>query len=119
MVRILIVDASGTLAETMRSLFQGPNRSIEIRDSISSAQDYLQYHGVDIVLLHPSRPGASSHPFARQVLDRNPHVQIIVCSNYITALPGQGAQFGQIERIQRRHCVEAELLHLANKGDTP
>jgi CheY-like chemotaxis protein len=114
--RILIVDGSGPFRELWRTLLEGPDRSVEVCDSVHAAQDFVRYYPVDVAILHPSRPGTSVNALARQIIDRNPRAQVVVCSNHIHQETGEEARVLRLDQVNHLHSNACQVLHLAESS---
>jgi DNA-binding NtrC family response regulator len=114
--RILIVDGGGPFSELWRTLLQGPDRSVEVCDTVHAAQELLLHYPVDVAILHPTRSVAGHNALARQIVDRNPHAQVIVCTNHVRLEPGADARVLVMDKVNHQHSRRSELMHLASSS---
>lgn len=81
-MRILYVEDSDELRDTIALLMEGEGRSIT---TCASAEEALQHDAVqpfDLVVTDVSLPGLSGTDFCRQLLATDPQRWVILCSGY-------------------------------------
>ena len=105
-LRILYVEDSHELRDTIAMLMEGPGRTIVACTSAEQALQHEADHGpADLVVTDVALPGMSGTELCSKLLAGDAQRRIVLCSGY--ALQGEEAQGPRVQVLHKPFDIEA------------
>ena len=116
--RVLIVDEDAAMREMLAALLSAPNRSVEVRDSVRAATEFVRHSPIDVAFVDAALTGPSAQHLVETIKKRCPHAHVIVCAGRLSQAWDDAGRSKRGEHVLRQLSNFGEALELADSYTT-
>jgi CheY-like chemotaxis protein len=81
--RVLIVDGRAERRELLARLLTGPARSVEVRDNLQAALEFVRHHPIDVAIVGQGGNDMKHQEIVSQILRFSPHARVLNCAELV------------------------------------